>query len=67
MFQYIYNKDIDVAINLMAIQYIEKDYVYKIFREKKNVMSPNFLSNFLVATRNFATSIRISQSIYTSR
>ena len=35
MFQYIYNKDIDVAINLMAIQYIEKNYVYKIFREKK--------------------------------
>ena len=51
MFQYIYNKDIDVAINLMAIQYIEKDYVHKIFREKKNVMSPNFLSNFLVATK----------------
>ena len=39
----------------------------KYLERKKNVMSPNFLSNFLVATRNFATSIRISQSIYTSK
>ena len=65
MFQYIYNKDIDVAINLMAIGYIvyRKGLCIQNIQREKNVMSPNFL----VATRNFATSVRISQSIYTSK